>query len=139
MTTARAGSATTASRSVAMNTRGSLQASDQEIINKYLGAIALSGKTMLIFSATEGRELSQESPKWGGGHGVFTYFLLRGLQGEANVPDEDGSIDELVRLGELVDYVRNKVEVETNRRQHPQVSAADWDRNFPMSVDTRKK
>ena len=37
-----------------------------------------------IISAADENQLSQEDTKWGGGHGVFTWYLLEGLKGEAD-------------------------------------------------------
>ena len=44
------------------------------------------GLDVTITSSSES-QLSQEGEQWGGGHGVFTYFLLQGLHGGA---DRDG-------------------------------------------------
>jgi len=52
-------------------------------------------------SCAEG-ELSQEDARSGGGHGVFTHFLLDGLNGHAADKNADGLLD----LQELYDYVR---------------------------------
>ncbi|HYL77848.1 MAG TPA: caspase family protein [Bryobacteraceae bacterium] len=60
------------------------------------------------------RELSYESPNWGGGHGAFAYFLITGLQGAA---DENG--DGVVDGGELIRYVSAQVPRATNDKQHP--------------------
>lgn len=59
-----------------------------------------------IFSltASRDRERSYESPDWGGGHGIFTYYVVKGLEGQA---DENG--DGLVTADELAEYVRVSV------------------------------
>ena len=49
-----------------------------------------------MITASDISESSFEDAKWGDGHGVFTYFLLQGLQGEAD-PNHDG----VVTAGEL--------------------------------------
>ena len=46
-------------------------------------------------------ELSEEASYWGGGRGVFSYYLTKGMQGEADV---DG--DRRVTLEEIRDYIR---------------------------------
>lgn len=46
-------------------------------------------------------ELSNEDEGWAGGRGVFSYYLVRGLEGMA-----DSSKDQAVSLGELSDYIR---------------------------------
>src|SRR5207244_8106928 len=50
--------------------------------------------------AARSSELSMEGPQFGGGHGVFSYYILKGLQGAAD-DDKDGSVD----LSELIEYV----------------------------------
>jgi hypothetical protein len=100
-----------------------------ELVNKFLEEIAKAGNSVLTFSASEANEFSQESPQWGGGHGVFTYYLLEGLKGKANV-----DADPIVRLGELVDYVSQNVRRDTKSQQHPTASQTQWDRNLPMSI-----
>lgn len=84
---------------------------------------------LAILTASEARQLSREGEQWGGGHGVFTYFLLQGLQGEA---DTDG--DQIVRLGELLEYVRDSVRRETNNGQIPAFGSNAFDRFMPMAV-----
>ncbi len=107
---------------------------ESELINQFLEEIAKAGNSVLTFSASEAKEYSQESPQWGGGHGVFTYHILEGLKGKADV---DG--DRIVRLGELVDYVNQNVRRDTQSQQHPTASPTLWDRNLPMSIVVEKK
>jgi uncharacterized caspase-like protein len=102
-----------------------------ELVNKFLEEIARAGNSVLTFSASESSEFSQEAPQWGGGHGVFTHYLLEGLKGKANI-----DADPIVRLGELVDYVSQNVRRDTRSQQHPTASQTQWDRNLPMSIGT---
>jgi uncharacterized caspase-like protein len=67
-----------------------------------------------IITASNVAETSREDAKWGSGHGVFTWFLLRGLQGEA-----DANHDHQVSVGELFDYIRGQVVAETAGKQTP--------------------
>lgn len=83
---------------------------------------------LAILTASEARQLSREGPEWGG-HGIFTYYLLKGLQGEA---DEDG--DQLVRLGEVMEYVRDQVRRETSNGQIPSIGSTSYDRYMPMAI-----
>ena len=53
----------------------------------------------------------------GGGYGVFTYFLLQGLNGQADFP-RDGRIT----LGKLTQYVSEQVRRATRNAQTPIVS-----------------
>ncbi|MCX6132223.1 MAG: caspase family protein [Ignavibacteriales bacterium] len=107
-----------------------------ETVNKFLEDIAKSGNSILTFSASEANETSQEGPRWGGGHGVFTFYLLEGLKGKANI-DFDPT-DPFIRLGRLVDYVESNVKRDTQSQQHASHSQGTWDRNLPMSIATEK-
>jgi len=70
-----------------------------------------------VISASSDSQFSQESQKWGGGHGVFTYFLLKGLKGDA-----DYNKDSSVTLGELTSYLSEQVRRETLNSQSPTVA-----------------
>jgi uncharacterized caspase-like protein len=69
---------------------------------------------MLGLMAARPTELSIEGPEFGGGHGAFTYSLLRGLEGAAD-QDHDG----FVTAGELIDFVTADVPRTTRNKQHP--------------------
>jgi uncharacterized caspase-like protein len=69
---------------------------------------------MLGLMAARPKELSNEGPEYGGGHGAFTWSVLRGLSGEADA-DHDG----YVSAGELIDFVGTDVAKLTGNRQHP--------------------
>lgn len=97
-------------------------------VNTYLHALAESGKGRTILTASEPNELSMEDASWGGGHGVFTYYLLEGLKGQADI-DRDG----IVTLGELADFVDSNVRRATNSRQHPFLSG-EINRNLPVAI-----
>ena len=75
------------------------------------------GDGICVISASSDNQFSQESQKWGGGHGVFTYFLLKGLKGDA-----DYNKDTSVTLGELTSYLSEHVRRETKNAQSPTVS-----------------
>jgi tetratricopeptide (TPR) repeat protein len=64
--------------------------------------------------ASRPREVSLEGPQFGGGHGAFTYFVLKGLEGAAD-DNKDGIVD----ANELVNYVSDQVPDATGRKQHP--------------------
>jgi uncharacterized caspase-like protein len=70
------------------------------------------GKGRIILSASSANEVSQEIDEFG--HGVFTYYLLQGLKGEA---DKDG--DGLITVGEVFSYVSRQVPDATGQDQHP--------------------
>lgn len=80
-------------------------------------------------SAASAAESSLEEPRLE--HGVFTHYLLRGLQGEADgfgVNEKDG----FVRLRELFDFVSRKVAEHTGNKQHP-ILSGDLDGSLPLN------
>lgn len=64
--------------------------------------------------ASAPNELSAEGAMFGGGHGAFTYYLLRGLQGDA-----DGNQNGLVEWSEVTRYVKEQVSAATRENQNP--------------------
>lgn len=64
--------------------------------------------------AAEPQEESLEGRLFGGGHGAFTYYLLRGLQGEA-----DANKNGMVEFSEALGYVRDQVAKATGGAQNP--------------------
>jgi len=86
-------------------------------ISSGLQNLSQIGDGVCVISATDEKQFSQESKDWGGGHGVFTYFLLKGLKGKA-----DYTKDGKVTLGELIPYISEKVRRETKNSQYPTVA-----------------
>ena len=82
------------------------------LINQYLERYAGKGERAVI-TASDISESSFEDARWDG-HGVFTYFLLRGLKGEA-----DKNHDGVVTAGELFAYLQRVVPEATNGKQNP--------------------
>ena len=84
----------------------------------------------VVFSSARGSELAQESREWG--HGAFTYALIKGLQGEADLfpKVKDGKIS----MKELDTYVSETVPLLTNGAQHPITSTPEGYVNFPVAV-----
>jgi hypothetical protein len=76
------------------------------------------GRDRAIITASDINEYSREGPQWGGGHGVFTYFLLQGLKGGA-----DRNQDHQITVGELFDFVSRHVVDETQGEQKPYAQA----------------
>jgi uncharacterized caspase-like protein len=83
------------------------------LVNQYLARFA-NDSDRAVITASDISQLSYESDKWGGGHGVFTYFLLKGLRGEA-----DSNKDGTVTAGELFAYVHDNVDKATEGNQSP--------------------
>ncbi|KPA16631.1 Peptidase C14, caspase catalytic domain protein, partial [Candidatus Magnetomorum sp. HK-1] len=82
------------------------------ISNQFLQRIIDSGKGRVVLASSEAGEVSQEHEKLK--HGYFTYYLLEGLTGKADV-DQDQVID----VNEAYRYVSNKVTEATNSGQNP--------------------
>src|SRR5216684_3288922 len=64
--------------------------------------------------ASRPKEVSIEGPEFGGGHGVFSYFVMKGLEGAA-----DSNGDGVVDANELIAYVSAQVPGATANKQHP--------------------
>jgi uncharacterized caspase-like protein len=79
--------------------------------------LSQTGEGICVISASGEDQFSQESQTWGGGHGVFTYFLLKGLGGDA-----DYNQNRSVSLGELTAYLSEQVRRETRNAQSPTVA-----------------
>jgi len=86
-------------------------------ISSNLQNLSQIGDGICIITASADDQFSQESSKWGGGHGVFTHFLLQGLEGNA-----DYNRDRIVSLGEIIPYLSEQVRRETRNAQSPTVS-----------------
>ena len=83
------------------------------LINQYLERYASKGERAVI-TASDISESSFEDVQWGNGHGVFTYFMLKGLKGEA-----DKNHDGVVTAGELFAYLEKVVPEATRGKQNP--------------------
>src|SRR3990167_7454699 len=81
-----------------------------------------------VVSASRAGELSMESSLWGGGHGAFTYYLLEGMKGKADV---EGNKNGIVTLAESFDFLEENVKRSTQNAQHPD-TAGNFDNNLPL-------
>lgn len=105
--------------------------STAESLNRQVGK---ASKGLLTFTATREREESFEDPKLGAGAGLFTYFLVQGLQGNADKPPCDG----FITADELIDYVEKNVSQYAsgrNRSQHP-TALGDFDGSVALGRST---
>ncbi len=93
-----------------------ISASDR--FNEYMERLAGSKDGVTKITASRANELSQEKAFREGGHGVFTYYLLKGLRGEA-----DDNADGFVTMKEAFDYLYDRVRSETRHSQNPWSSA----------------
>lgn len=86
------------------------------LTNLYLENLLYREQGRAIITSSDVNETSRESQKWGKGHGVFTYYLLEGLRGNA-----DTNLDHVVSVGEVFRYVRQKVRLDTEFKQNPRM------------------
>ena len=105
---------------------------DAGAINAYLEKVSEARDGVALLTSAESNETAREGTQWGKGHGVFTYFLLRGLRGEADGYGRPK--DGVVSVGELFDYVRDNVKRATDDQQHPAIGTTPFDRNLPMAI-----
>ncbi|MGA3044778.1 MAG: tetratricopeptide repeat protein [Bryobacteraceae bacterium] len=96
-------------------------------------------QSLFSLTASRDREVSYEGQRWGGGHGIFTYYVVRGLQGEA---DENG--DGVVTADELQDYVYRNVRQDTREalpgQQNPTAGGGSFDPHMLLAyVPSRAK
>lgn len=83
---------------------------------------------MFSLTASRDAERSFESPDFGGGHGVFTYYVVKGMEGEAD-DDRDG----IVTAVELTEYVRKNVREATRGKQTPRSDRGSFDPEMLIS------
>jgi tetratricopeptide (TPR) repeat protein/uncharacterized caspase-like protein len=67
--------------------------------------------------SSQAGELSYESQKWNNGGGIFTYYMINGLEGLA-----DRNKDKKVSLTELFIYLSDNIPKETEFKQNPYVT-----------------
>ncbi len=84
--------------------------------------------------STQPGKLSYEDSKWGNGQGVFSYYLIKGLNGEA-----DANKDSLITLVELENYVGNNVARETGNEQQPIVEGPNKFSTVLVRLSDNKK
>ena len=97
-------------------------------VGQPLESLGQGDRSFLKLLATRPSERSYEDRKWNGGHGVFTYALLQGLEGGAT-RDNEG----IIRASQLIDYVSRVVPEQTGAHQHPRV-AGTFDARLPLAV-----
>jgi hypothetical protein len=92
-----------------------VQVEVQNDVNESAGRLfGIPGRSIL--TSSEVGESSLESKDWGGGHGVFTWAVLEGLNGKADV-DRDGAIT----TDELFSFVKLYVKQASAGRQNPRL------------------
>lgn len=66
--------------------------------------LSMAKKNEIRITSCGPDELSNEDERWAGGRGVFSYYLVKGLEGLA-----DYSRDKVVTLDELKQYLKNSI------------------------------
>ena len=91
--------------------------------------VVLNNEVRLASCAAD--EEAAEGPDWGGGHGVFSYYLLMGLNGRADLK-KNGTI-QLAELNKFLDssFVADKFLLADKHQQHP---ITDGNPNFLMAI-----
>jgi hypothetical protein len=90
------------------------------LVNEYLVRLASreQGRAVLVSSNVD--QVSHDRSSGAAAQGVFTAWILDGLQGRA-----DWNQDRIVTVAELFRYVSDKVRQETAGTQRPQYQSAD--------------
>ena len=103
-----------------------------EGIAEQLDSVAIQ---YLSFTATLGRQKSYEDPALNGGFGLFSYFLLQALKGNA----DNNPCDGVVTADELVEYVRAEVMKYARDRSAQQTPHAnsDYEPAMPMGLSMK--
>jgi len=98
---------------------GAITPDDVESLNKTLSNL---NKSLFSLTASRARERSFEDPALKGGHGVFTYYVVEGMEGRAD-SDSDG----VVTADELSEYVHTQVREYTGNQQNPTSDKTNYD------------
>lgn len=83
----------------------------QDGISTFSNSIAEDRRGHSFMLSAGPGQVAYEDTYFGGGHGVFTYYLIKGLSGHAD-QDNDG----IVTWEEIEFYVRNQVRLASNER-----------------------
>lgn len=98
---------------------------DRQFINRRLLDL---NRNVFSLTASRDRERSFESAEWGGGHGIFTYYVVKGMEGLA-----DQSGDGVVTADELAEYVRTNVREATSAQQNPTSDRGSFDSDMLLA------
>jgi tetratricopeptide (TPR) repeat protein len=104
---------------------GAISPEDTESLNHTLSGLQTS---LFSLTASRDRERSFESAEFGGGHGVFTYYVVKGMEGAA-----DTSHDGRVTADELAEYVHTQVREATHGDQNPTSDRGSFDPDMRLS------
>jgi tetratricopeptide (TPR) repeat protein len=106
---------------------GAISPEDTENLNQRLVSL---NKSLFSLTASRAREQSFEHPDLRGGHGVFTHYVVLGMEGEA-----DGDGDGVVTADELAEYVHTQVREYTGARQNPTSDKSNYDPEMQLAFN----
>ena len=112
--------------SVNFATRG-LGSSEPNLVNQVLADLSKTKEGIVVFTASAAGEVSQEFQDMG--HGVFTYYMLEGLEGKADYDN-----DYTVTINELMRYVEEQVKRKTHGAQNPTRSQTEYDKEMTIAT-----
>ncbi|MFO0755429.1 MAG: caspase family protein [Byssovorax sp.] len=92
------------------------------------GKVAMGGSRGLEL-AWDGKPAPMSATPSGGGHGLFTGSLLEALSGAAPDRDRSGAVE----VGELIDYVTERVRAASNGKQTPWVARREMFGDFVLA------
>ena len=106
--------------------------------NKFKGNLFVGEQLMLKkqneirMASCKPDELSNEKADWGGGRGVFSYYLINGLQGGL----ADNNRDKVVSVGELKSYMENSMakDLVLKNGGDVQTPVIKFDQDFPLAT-----
>gem|GEM_PF-4947237 len=101
--------------------------SSQKAASRVLGALIQDWEDTYKLVSCQPNQLSYENEKWGGGHGVFSYYLLYGMKGLADVNG-----DKQIQFYELFDFVKQRVQKATDYKQIPKAKGDETVGLFPI-------
>jgi tetratricopeptide (TPR) repeat protein len=110
---------------------GAINTAKSPSVNSTAESLAQGDGEVFGLVAARPKEFSREGPEFGGGHGAFSYYLLKGLNGEA-----DTNHDGIVNVNELIAYVTSRVPKATDDKQHPR-DFGTMDNAAPLSYPSR--
>jgi hypothetical protein len=98
---------------------------DEEVANQddLANQLSTPGSGTVVFTSSQGKELSREDEKWG--HGAFSLALLEGLQGKADHPE--------IHISQLDAYVERRVKELTVNHQRPTMVRPPGMTNVPIA------
>lgn len=113
-------------------TRGSSN-DNAEIIKAYTAGLSNASEGNVAFLACAARQESREDEKLG--HGYFTYYLIRGMKGDADKEQKGAAAfdDGVVTIGEMKTYLTRQIEQATTFKQRPTIEGI-YDDDFPLSI-----